>query len=215
MLLGYYRVRPNGFLVNLANITKETLEVMVCFTASLSSRHFVNLVATSPQITSHIPVRINKQFFSIFLYFLYTLQLTRIPFLFDRKCIAGKEQKSEAEVETFLLTLRVSILSGITLSFAAINTDSGWVSAQPHTAYEQYFHSWYENSFEQCSVKEHLMTANLHTLCCTALSIFHRTKVATTRTSLASRCERLRYTQSQGPRPGYEWPPSRKDRYSK
>lgn len=141
MLLGYYRVRSNGFLVNLANITKETLEVMVCFTASLSSRHFVNLVATSPQITFHIPVRINKQFFSIFLYFLYTLQLTRIPFLFDRKCIAGKEQKSEAEVETFLLTLRVSILSGITLSFAGINTDSGGVSAQPHTAYEQYFHS--------------------------------------------------------------------------
>lgn len=29
---------------------------------------------------------------------------------FYRKCIAGKEQKTEAEVETFLLTLRVSIL---------------------------------------------------------------------------------------------------------
>lgn len=30
--------------------------------------------------------------------------------IFHRKCIAGKEQKTEAEVETFLLTLRVSII---------------------------------------------------------------------------------------------------------
>lgn len=30
--------------------------------------------------------------------------------LFCRKCIASKEHKTEAEVETFLLTLRVSML---------------------------------------------------------------------------------------------------------
>lgn len=33
-----------------------------------------------------------------------------IFFLFCRKCIASKELKTEAEVETFLLTLRVSML---------------------------------------------------------------------------------------------------------
>lgn len=37
---------------------------------------------------------------------------------FYRKCIAGKEQKTEAEVETFLLTLRVSILGNKRILFS-------------------------------------------------------------------------------------------------
>lgn len=47
---------------------------------------------------------------------LLLLLFIHTPFVrYGRKCIAGKEQKTEAEVETFLLTLRVSIILIMTI----------------------------------------------------------------------------------------------------
>jgi len=93
---------------------------------------------SSPRITFHIPERINKLFSEFSCIFYTHFNSSIFSFFFGRKCIAGKEQKSEAEVETFLLTLRVSILSGIRLSFS--HKYRQWrASSLAHSAYEQFF----------------------------------------------------------------------------